>query len=1156
MTRFFAAITRSLDFQFTSVVASVWFFLAGRFEERFYCGGGVGYKESMQHLIRPQLVIPCLIALLYAGVAMAQAPATGPNAVTTDPNAVTRDAAPPSDAVPNAALPSDAGVQVDAASPVGVVRVGHARFTVVTDGCIRIEYSPDDQFIDDTSLFAINRGVRSKAFKAEEADGTTVITTARLQLRYHPDGKAFSADNLSAQIRTGRDGKVASTWTPGRVDTQNLGGTARTLDGWTGARELEPGLLSRAGWHLIDDSTTPLFTQTWVRGRPKDAGTDWYLFAYGSDYTSALQSLAAISGPVPMPRRYTLGTWYSRYWSYTSDDFKQIVREYAQHDFPLDMFVIDMDWHTEGWTGYTWNRDLIPDPAALLKWLHEQDLHVTLNDHPADGVQPGEATYGQFMTAMGKDPASGKALPFDAGDQTYLRTFYRITHKPIDDIGNDFWWLDWQQYPNTRSIPELTNLWWLNHFYFDRSSDGGKRGQNLSRWAGWGSHRYPIQFSGDASSDWTMLAFEVPFTATAGNVGCFFWSHDIGGHNGARNEESYARWCQFGLTSAALRSHSSRDPTTDRRPWNYPKYVEESIRRSFHLRSELFPYIYTAVHQATAEMIPLNRPMYLMHPDQERAYHSPQEYLFGDDLLAAPVVMPGVGPGHVGWQAVWFPPGDDWFNFFTGQHYAGGTEQLVAADINAFPLFVRANAPLPMRPYTPRMATAPLDTLIVRVYPDFAGKQSPVGSTLYEDDGATTAYTRGQSATTRMQTVVTDGRVELTIAPTEGKYDGQLEKRALRIELAATPPATSVTINGNPAPAEQLSYDAQRRMNVITLPPRSIREQTQVVMVAAPGEATDAKAPAKADWSAAGGSGPATAGADAKSLAAALAALGPDVDPRPLLAAHGIGVLQKNETAYGYPADGVTAFYAPPGLIDAGTLRFVFEGENHAKNAAVDASSPLPADGTNRDKKDRAMAQRPDERGFIPLPTPSLERVPNDPFAEVAGRITFSVADRPVTLATPPVKIDFARFGDNVAPEAKVRASSQTQDSPAAGAIEGQVGGYPQVRAQEWSSDSERDGAWLRLTWETPQTIDRVLLFDRMNADDQVLAGELQFDDGPAVPFGELPNDGMKPQDVKCASRKTKVLTIRLTRVSEATKNIGLAEIVVVPARTSVDAQK
>ncbi|MEI7437898.1 MAG: TIM-barrel domain-containing protein, partial [bacterium] len=436
-----------------------------------------------------------------------------------------------------------------------------ARFTVIHPHCIRIEHSPQGTFVDEPSFFAIHREARCPDFQMTEDGGRIVIDTGAIRLSCRPDGKALGPRNLSARVR---HGERWVEWKPGQRNRANLGGTAETLDGWTGARALEEGLLSRDGWYLLDDSTGPLQKDGWVSSRG-ERGSDWYLFGYGNDYRAAFQAFAAIAGKAPLPRRYTLGSWYSRYWAYTSEDYRQIVTEYAEKDFPLDMMVMDMDWHithpreafgpdapAEGqvWTGFTWDRKLLPDAEALLKWFHKEGVHVTLNDHPADGVQPHEAMYSAFMRGMGADPKSKKTLPFDAGDRNYLETFYRHTHTPREKEGVDFWWLDWQQSPYTRSLRDVKNLAWLNHYYYRCAKQGGKRGQTFSRWGGWGDHRHPIHFSGDAGTGWDMLAFEVPFTATAGNVGCFFWSHDIGGHMGGRNEEAYTRWCQFGALSA------------------------------------------------------------------------------------------------------------------------------------------------------------------------------------------------------------------------------------------------------------------------------------------------------------------------------------------------------------------------------------------------------------------------------------------------------------------------------------------------------------------------------------------------------------------------------------------------------------------------------
>lgn len=978
------------------------------------------------------------------------------------------------------------------AAPNPVV-VGQARFTVVTPQCIRLEYAPDSAFVDAPSLFAANRAARFGGFRLDQTGGATVIDTGAIRLTYTPNGLSFSGSNLRAEIK-----KNAQTvaWAPGAVSLGNLGGTSRTLDGAVGPFDLGQGVLSRDGWYLLDDSHSPLLTADWVQSRPQTAGTDWYLFGYGDDYRAALKSLTAVGGPVPLPRKYALGTWYSRYWAFSSDDYRQLVREYGQHDFPLDNMVLDMDWHRDGWTGWSWNRKLLPDAEALLPWLHSQGLHATLNLHPADGIAPHEDQYAAFMQAMGADPAAKQTLPFDAGSKKYMDALFSTVFAPLEKNGVDFWWLDWQQYPNTRSVPDLTNLFWLNTLLYDRTAQGGQRGLSFSRWAGWGDHRHPIHFSGDANTGFPMLAFEVPFTATAGNVGCFFWSHDIGGHMGGRNEESYARWCQFGATSPVLRSHSTRDAQTDRRPWNYPTWAEDSMRVSFHLRSELFPYIYTSAAQSARETVPLDRPLYFDNPREEKAYHNAQEYQFGDNLLVAPIMTAGVGPGRVASQTVWFPHGT-WYNYFTGERYAGGTDALVAADIAEFPLYVRGGVPVPMQPYTPRMGTVPLTTLRVRCYPGADGQMGQ--STVYEDDGVTTSYERGQSATTPLFYTRRGNAVTVTVGATAGHYTGQPKQRAVIIELPDTARATKATLNGKPL---AVAYDVATFTNRITLPVRLIGQPITVVVQAVPGgwKALSALAGVRR-----------IAGVSGTETQVSTSPLSSSQDM--MMGAMGVGLVHKNEGAYLYHGTVRDLFYAPRGLLDGNQVKVV-----GATVALPLSGAPLEVTGPPHTWRGRTV--------FAP------------------AQVTFKIGGQTYHLpSAPPSDNDLMSEG-NVAGTAKVTASGVEGGYSAEGAVDGVVGGYPGDKSQEWSAGGTV-GTTLTLTWATPQTIDHIRLYDRPNTTDQITSGEITFSDGTTLPVGPLPDDAKTPLELRFPAKTVTALTFKVTGVKAGTQNAGLAEIAV-----------
>ena len=1014
------------------------------------------------------------------------------------------------------ALLAAAGPAVARADGPGQVTVGHARFTAVTPNVIRLEYAGSGHFVEDPSWFAVNRAARFAGGTVTRRDGTVTIDTGPVRLTYRDDGRPFSPANLSAVVRKG---DAAVTWHPGDRNPGNLGGTVRTLDGATRAQSLGEGVVSRDGWYLLDDSRSPLFANGWVRDRPADAGTDWYLFGYGTDYRAALRSLTAVGGAVPLPRRYTLGLWYSRYWSFTADEFKQIVAEYDQHGFPLDTMVMDMGWHLnevppgvpgrakkqiDTWTGYTWDAALIPHPAELLKWMHDHGLHVTLNDHPALGVQPHEAMYAAFMRAMGRDPASGDTVPFDAGDKRYLDTFYAFTHAPREREGVDFWWLDWQQYPRTRSVRGLTNLQLLNWYNYEHTATaaggggaGGQRGQSFSRWAGWGDHRYPIQFSGDADTGFPMLAAEVPFTATAGNVGAFFWSHDIGGHTGGRNEESYPRWCQFGALSAALRSHSTHDATTDRRPWNYPDWAEASMRVSFRLRARLMPYLYTAVRRATVDSVPFTRPIYLDHPTVEEAYHNAQEYQFGDDLLVAPIASPGAGPGRLAAQAVWFPPGRDgspvdWFDFFTGEQFAGGEHAVAAAPIDQFPLYVRGGVPLPMRPYVNRPATAPIDTLVLRCYP---GRDGVIGtSELYEDDGTTVGYAHGQSATTPLAYVRQGRAVTVTAGPTAGTFPGRPGRRTLVVELPDTRP-------GATADHGTCSYDAATGTTRVELPAAAVdapQRVTVMVDLTPPDQVTAAAVDAHVR---------AVLGQPLAQWRAEHPRPDPELAPA-IAAAQGVALMPVNQQAYGYGND-VALLYM----------------HNHSTGpeqlTLTTAAGPQPL-----------------------TVTPGQAVVRSAP----AHRNDLRYA-RPATLAGLPDGLPPLHVGlpDAIAPgdDWATRATATASTGNAAAATDASTDGWPGDQRKEWVTAGETVGAWLRLTWDRPTRMTRVLLWDRPNRNDQVRAGTLDFSDGSTLAVDALPNDGILPGVIEFPAKTCTWVKFTVTRAGERTENIGLSEMAV-----------
>lgn len=620
------------------------------------------------------------------------------------------------------------------ADPANIITGPGYRITVLDPGLVRLEYSATGEFEDRASQMVLNRAFPRVDYELVESEDLLEVHTERLHLIYNK--QAFSTSGLSVQA-TGGVHSSASVWRYGRPAGGNLGGTARTLDEVDGSCRLDPGILSRDGIAVVDDSATVLLSDDgWIA--PRRAGNeDLYVFAFGRDYQRALQVFHQLTGPVPLLPRYVLGNWWSRYHPYSAQEYVDLMDRFAAHSVPLAVAVLDMDWHLveidpkygSGWTGYTWNTELFPDPPAFLRELHDRRLAVSLNVHPAEGVHAHERAYAAMAKRMGIDPVSELPVRFDLTDPEFLRAYLEELHHPLEDEGVDFWWLDWQQGSVTR-LPGLDPLWLLNHAHFLDSGRRGRRPITFSRYAGVGSHRYPVGFSGDTVASWASLDFQPYFTATASNVGFGWWSHDIGGHfGGSKDDELVTRWVQLGVFSPITRLHSSLSPFNSKEPWRFGEQAERIITRFLRLRHQLVPYLYTMNRRAHVDGEPLVQPMYHLYPQHEAAYTVPNQYFFGDQLLVAPITTPRDPETLVGAVRAWLPPGR-WIDVFTGDSYRGDCTIGLHRDLETIPVLARAGAIVPMVPADDVMSgTANPATLELRVY---AGADGEV--TIAEDD--------------------------------------------------------------------------------------------------------------------------------------------------------------------------------------------------------------------------------------------------------------------------------------------------------------------------------------------------------------------------------------------------------------------------------------
>jgi hypothetical protein len=703
------------------------------------------------------------------------------------------------------------------ADPANVLTGDGYRISVLTDGLVRLEYGPSGAFEDRASQAVVDRAFPPVGFDVVETDDRLTVNTARFRLVY--DKRPFSTEGLSVQAK-GAYHADRGTWRFG-LPTASLGGTARTLDNVDGPVPLEPGVLSREGVTVYDDSRTVLLTDDgWITRRHPDT-LDLYVFAYGRDHRAALRAFYRLTGPQPLLPRFALGNWWSRYHRYSADSYLALMDRFAAAGIPLAVAVIDMDWHLvdvdprhgSGWTGYTWNRALFPDPPAFLAALHERGLATTLNVHPAEGVHAHEERYPAMARRLGVDPASELPVDFDPADPAFLEAYLEELHHPLEAEGVDFWWLDWQQGGVTR-IPELDPLWLLNHFHFLDSGRAGRRPLTFSRYAGVGSHRYPIGFSGDTIVTWASLDFQPFFTASASNVGYGWWSHDVGGHFfGVKDDELMVRWTQFGVFSPITRLHSSASPFNSREPWRYGEQAERIVARFLRLRHRLVPYLHTMNRRAHVDGAPLVSPMYYDHPDAEAAYAVPNQYLFGDRLLVAPITQPADPATRLGAVRAWLPPGR-WTDVFTGLVYRadppGGTTITLHRDLESIPVLAPAGAILPLAlDPPPQLSGSPTpetaDGHVAGLRPRAAfGTPNPDALELRVYAGADGGFALAEERDDDRwaETRFTFSRAELRIHPVDGERAAVPPSRRYEVVLCGFAGVTGAEVDGATLAAE------------------------------------------------------------------------------------------------------------------------------------------------------------------------------------------------------------------------------------------------------------------------------------------------------------------------------------------------------------------
>ena len=674
-----------------------------------------------------------------------------------------------------------------------VVVRGNTRFTVLTPCLLRVENQRDGAFCDEPTQSVWFRDFAAPKFEVTDNGDNITIRTTKANFLYCLKTQKMLRIKLL-------DGRTVTDYKSG-----NLKGTCRTLDITAGIITLTDGVCSRGGVAILDDSDTLAIKEDGAILPRDNKESDKYFFAYGNDYIGATTDLYKLTGKVPLIPRYALSNWWSRYKAYTQEEYLSLMDKFKEEEIPITVATVDMDWHwvdikskfgkdshkvaphknfmeyvydvwSTGWTGYSFNTDLFPDPEGFLKKLKDDNYKVTFNIHPSMGVRWFEDQYEEMCRAMGQNPEDKKPVKFDITDKKFTENYFDILHHPFEKMGVDFWWIDWQQGTKTNT-PGLDPLWALNHYHFLDNAKDNHRPLILSRFCGAGSQRYPLGFSGDTTQTWASLDFQPGFTATASNIAYPWWSHDIGGHcMGKKDDELYLRWVQLGVFSPVMRLHSTNNEFAGKEPWNYSGPVERIAKDALRLRHKLLPYIYTMNYRTHMDCRAICEPMYYAYPEDESAYNCKNEFFFGTEMIVAPITEHTSADTNLASVNVWVPEGR-YTDIFTDRIYEGNQFVRMYRDLDTIPVLAKEGAIIPLSVNDRTNDCSNPEELEVLAY---RGKGK---FTLYEDDGESLSYKDGKFLKTAFAIDENGSDVTFTISKEEGDSSVAPAKRTYIVKF-------------------------------------------------------------------------------------------------------------------------------------------------------------------------------------------------------------------------------------------------------------------------------------------------------------------------------------------------------------------------------------
>jgi alpha-glucosidase (family GH31 glycosyl hydrolase) len=517
---------------------------------------------------------------------------------------------------------------------------------------------------------------------------------------------------------------------------------------------------------------------------------------------------ARLTGYPEMPPLWSFGYMQSHRTLAGPDEIQWVARTMREKKLPCDALIyLGTDFTPSGWNThngeFTWHPKNFPEPKKMIDDLHAQNFKVVLHT----------VIEGRKLTGSINDPCTAAPLPSGRTpdgkwpDDRQVSCYWPV-HKPLYDAGIDGWWPDQGDGLDAPSRLARHCMYWEG----SQQLRPNQRPFALHRNGQAGMQRYgAFLWSGDVYSTWETLKTHVPNAVNTGLTGIPYWGTDIGGFVPTKEYtgELHVRWFQFGAFCPSFRAHGRTWHL--RLPWgwntgelghneiaNYTggaanpdlselhnAEVEPICRKYMELRYRLMPYLYSAVWECHKTGLPIIRALWLHYPNDAVAAGRGDEYLWGRDILVAPVTEKGATARQL------YVPHGLWYDFWTEDRVEGGREITRAVDLATMPLYVRAGSLIPLDPvkqYTGEKVDAPLS---LQIYPGADGR-----FVLYEDDGITFNYRKGER--THIQMTWDDRRRRLTLALAQGTRMLPPMQRNIEVRIIPAKTTRNVVFTGRP----------------------------------------------------------------------------------------------------------------------------------------------------------------------------------------------------------------------------------------------------------------------------------------------------------------------------------------------------------------------